>query len=474
MTDGKRKVEEEVPPDGTKRAKVEGEERPKNVSSVLEKAKKALEMQSKLKQRLESIKKAKSEDKQGAETSSKREGPKQLKLIQPEELYEEEGDSFYDPMLGYTRRSQRKIRPTLQFIEEGSLKRQAEIARLKAEFGDEYVKKLEEKGGHLAEAREDDDLLKREASGAVDMEVEETTPSVEWWDERILVDKGQYPSASSWAQIDDKDVRLDRITHYIEHPVELEPPLQQPEPEPAPLKLTRKEMKKLRTQRRQAREAEKQELVRQGLLEPPKPKVKISNLMRVLGSESTADPTAIELEVSKQMAERRAAHEDRNLARMLTPAERREKKMKKLLDFVPGSDVEQREIKVAVYKIKDLSRPQHRFKVQANARENHMSGIAIIVPGSFSVVVVEGGPKTLRRYEKLMLHRIKWNLEEDDEESVDQGANSCHLVWNGIVASSAFKGKFKTREAASSLAGRKILDDHGVAHYWDMAASSEA
>lgn len=41
-------------------------------------------------------------------------------------------------------------------------------------------------------------------------------------------------------------------------------------------------------QRRVAREKEKQELVRQGLLEPPKPKVKISNLMRVLGAEATA------------------------------------------------------------------------------------------------------------------------------------------------------------------------------------------
>ena len=72
--------------------------------------------------------------------------------------------------------------------------------------------------------------------------------------------------------------------------------------------------------------------MRQGLLEPPKPKVKISNLMRVLGAESAADPTAIEKEVRKQMAERQAAHDDRNVARMLTPAERRDKKLKRLFD----------------------------------------------------------------------------------------------------------------------------------------------
>lgn len=91
-------------------------------------------------------------------------------------------------------------------------------------------------------------------------------------------------------------------------------------------------MKKLRSQRRQQREKEKQELIRQGLLEPPKPKVKISNMMRVLAEEAAADPTAIEKEVRKAMEERQQAHEDRNLARKLTPAERKDKKLKKLFD----------------------------------------------------------------------------------------------------------------------------------------------
>jgi hypothetical protein len=45
---------------------------------------------------------------------------------------------------------------------------------------------------------------------------------------------------------------------------------------------------------------------RQGLLEPPKPKVKISNLMRVLGEEAVLDPTAIEQEVSSRATRTRA------------------------------------------------------------------------------------------------------------------------------------------------------------------------
>jgi len=66
------------------------------------------------------------------------------------------------------------------------------------------------------------------------------------------------------------------------------------------------ERKKIRTQKRMEREKEKQELIRQGLLDPPKPKVKLSNLMRVLGADAVMDPTAMEQQVRNQMAERQA------------------------------------------------------------------------------------------------------------------------------------------------------------------------
>jgi U4/U6 small nuclear ribonucleoprotein PRP3 len=96
------------------------------------------------------------------------------------------------------------------------------------------------------------------------------------------------------------------------------------------MRLTKAEQKKLRTQRRNQREKERQEMVKQGLLEPPPPKVKITNLMRVLGEQAVMDPTQIEAEVRRQMKERQEAHEDRNLATKLTTEERREKKLKKL------------------------------------------------------------------------------------------------------------------------------------------------
>ncbi|KAL0303713.1 UNVERIFIED_CONTAM: protein RDM16 [Sesamum radiatum] len=210
---------------------------------------------------------------------------------------------------------------------------------------------------------------------------------------------------------------MEKITIYVEHPRPIEPPAEPAPPPPQPLKLTKKEQKKLRTQRRLAREKDRQEMIRLGVLEPPKPKVKMSNLMKVLGSEATQDPTKLEMEIRSAAAEREQAHIDRNIARKLTPAERREKKERKLFDDPNALDTI-----VSVYKINDLSHPQARFKVDINAQENRLTGCAIISEG-ISVVVVEGGAKSIKRYGKLMLKRIDWTAavkkeedEEDDEE----------------------------------------------------------
>lgn len=46
----------------------------------------------------------------------------------------------------------------------------------------------------------------------------------------------------------------------------------------------------------------------------------------------------------------------------------------------------------------DLTPPQLRFKVDVNARENHMTGACLVCPAApFALVVVEGTEKTLRR-----------------------------------------------------------------------------
>ena len=74
------------------------------------------------------------------------------------------------------------------------------------------------------------------------------------------------------------------------------------------------------------------------------------------------------------------AHEDRNLARQLTPAERREKKMKKLL----GEAQEGNAPLMFVYRVQSLASGRHRFKVSMNAEVSwgwHPSSPALHILG---------------------------------------------------------------------------------------------
>lgn len=283
-----------------------------------------------------------------------------------------------------------------------------------------------------------------------------------------LLHDGTYGEGIVGSLPDDK-LKMEKINFYVEHPRPIEPPAEPAPPPPQPLKLTKKEQKKLRTQRRLAREKDRQEMIRQGLLEPPKPKVKMSNLMKVLGSEATQDPTRLEREIRTAAAEREQAHVDRNIARKLTPAERREKKERKLFD-----DPSTLETIVSVYKINDLSHKQTRFKVDVNAQENRLTGCVVISDG-ISVVIVEGGIKSIKRYGKLMLNRINWasavnDGEEEEDDREDKPPNKCALVWQGSVAKQSFN-RFLVHECITEAAARKVFSDAGVGHYWDLAVN---
>jgi hypothetical protein len=82
-----------------------------------------------------------------------------------------------------------------------------------------------------------------------------------------------------------------------------------------------------------------------------------------------------------------------------------------------------------------------------------------VCPAAFSLVLVEGCPKALKRYHKLMLRRIDWaapplpaegdgdegggGMDDDDEAAAGSDAppNSCHLVWEvSVLTGTAGRG----------------------------------
>lgn len=160
----------------------------------------------------------------------------------------------------------------------------------------------------------------------------------------------------------------------------------------------------MRRQNRREAWKEKQEKIRLGLDPPPEPKVKMSNMMRVLGTQAVQDPTKIEAHVREQMAKRQKVHEEANAARKLTGEQKKQKKVKKIKEDTTLG------VNVAVYRVLNLTNQSKKFKVETNAKQLLMTGV-IVLYRNINVVLVEGGPKQQKKFKRLMLHRIKWGEE---------------------------------------------------------------
>ncbi|XP_029694511.1 U4/U6 small nuclear ribonucleoprotein Prp3-like isoform X1 [Takifugu rubripes] len=287
-------------------------------------------------------------------------------------------------------------------------------------------------------------------------------PNVEWWDSFIL------PSYINLAETNFDEVELFGVTNLVEHPAQIRPPVDTNKQVTLGVYLTKKEQKKLRRQTRREAQKEVQEKVRLGLMPPPEPKVRISNLMRVLGTEAVQDPTKVEAHVRAQMAKRQKAHEEANAARKLTAEQRKEKKVKKIKEDLSDG------VHIAVYRIRNLQNPAKKFKVEANANQLYLSG-TVVLHKDVNLVVVEGGPKSQKKFKRLMLHRIEWvehSSKRDDPDNDDDTKrnNKCWLVWEGTAKERSY-GDMKFKQCPTESMAREHFKKHGTEHYWDLALS---
>jgi U4/U6 small nuclear ribonucleoprotein PRP3 len=422
----------------------------------------------------------------------------------PSQLMDPRRNPFFDPALPLGRR--RDKAKAFRFIEPGKYIKLAQ--RLRGE-GDEEAQTAAAAaaaakpegmevdgthGGALGTSQGGVAVVQREVAKELEKKLlkREAVPDVEWWDQPILVpervgepEPGRpaplFPSTTY-----STGLNLEKVTHYVEHPVPIQPPHEKA-PEPIPLMLTKAERKKLRKRTRREVQKEKQDRILLGLEEPPPPKVKISNLYRVLGAQAVADPTALENTVRAQMAARLTAHHNRNQERKLTPEQRKEKKLKKITEDTS------KQIQVGLYRIGDLLRhPKCKFKVDINAQQYHLTG-CVITCGDITLLIVEGGPRAMKHYKRLLLHRIDWNSEMSEPKQPDpapaapgapaapapppppasanpiaQTNNLCEQIWEGVAGRPSFKN-FRFEHFEADAGARKFLQDRGVGHYWDLA-----
>ncbi|KAJ5096860.1 hypothetical protein N7456_007581 [Penicillium angulare] len=397
---------------------------------------------------------------------------KQLDLSGPS-IEEIRNNPYFDPSLG-PKAAVAKPRSSRQLVfnQKGKYVQQAAALRRQAQ--------LEDMKRRIAERA-------RQAGIDEDMEVEKSylvpaPPAVEWWDEGLI-------NGPDYAAIDDPtNLKIDSadsiITRYVQHPILLEPPQEKHLPAQKPMHLTPKEQAKIRRQRRMADLKEQQAKIRLGLEPAPPPKVKKSNLMRVLGEQAVKDPTAVEARVTREIADRKEQHEAMNEERKLTKEQRREK-----LENQQAKDAELG-IYISVYRIDSLASGRNRFKVSKNAEQNKLTGICVVHP-RLNLVIVEGGKHSVNNYRKLMINRIDWtenpgpstsdanresqplwlSTEDEKGEPRDFSQNSCVLLWEGQAKTRAFRRWLGARVCDSDSAAKEVLTRSKMENFWALAKS---
>ena len=400
---------------------------------------------------------------------------KALDLFSPS-LEEIKSNPYFDPSLGpkATIPKPRQSRQ-LVFNQKGKYMQQAAALRRQAQL--EAMKKRIAERARQAGIDEDLDAEKAFLVPA--------PPAVEWWDEG-LVNGNDYSAIE-----DENNMKIDTpdtiVTAYIQHPVLLDPPQEKHMPQQKPMFLTPKEQAKIRRQRRMADLKEQQAKIRLGLEPAPPPKVKKSNLMRVLGEQAVKDPTAVEARVTREIAERRENHEAANEERKLTKDQRREK-----LASQQEKDAE-KGIHVSVYRIDNLANGRNRFKISKNAEQHALTGVCIMHP-RLNLVIVEGGAYSINAYRKLMLNRIDWTenpgpnsvregnrealaswLETEDEkgELKDFSTNSCSLLWEGQAKTRSFRKWLGGRICESDSQAKDVLARGKMENFWILAKSAK-
>ncbi|KAI6880551.1 U4/U6 small nuclear ribonucleoprotein Prp3, partial [Hortaea werneckii] len=388
-------------------------------------------------------------------------------------------DNIYDPSLAVSKGGGRKTKQ-LVFNEKGKFMAQANALRQQA--------RLEEMKARIAA-----ETRKTEIEEASDRSfLVPAPPEVEWWDEGLVNPDGS-------EKIDAED---SIITALVQHPVILQAPQEKFQPAPKPLMLTPIEQKKLRRQRRMADMKEEQAKIRLGLVEPPPPKVKKSNMMRVLGEQAVKDPTAVEARVNREIAQRATDHEKANKDRQLTKEQRVEKlKTQQAADEGKG-------VKIAIFRVDNLSSGKHRYQIDINAKQNALTGMVVLHP-DMNLIIVEGGSHSISNYKKLLLNRVKWsentlplsnntntpttfagnndgtskgasgesnkasqwlNPLNADGSLKDLGENQCQLVWEGDEGQRMFK-KWGSKACETDGEAKEVLRRQKMENMWTLARS---
>ncbi|KAI6240265.1 hypothetical protein M3Y99_00484400 [Aphelenchoides fujianensis] len=296
---------------------------------------------------------------------------------------------------------ERGRRDAFKFAEKGTFERQAQKERAQAKLArlQNDISRAAKQTGISSAVR----LAIVTPSGA---EVVDDLPAIEWWDRVLLGDAENYDALPPATEATHERFR-DTISDLIEHPVQFKAPDVALENVPLRVHLTKKEAKRLRRMNRQEIQREQAEKIRLGLERAPEPKVKLSNLMRVLGNDAIQDPTKMEAMVRNQL-------------------------------HMTGVIVGVEDMHVIVV---EGGPKQQRFYKNLMLKRIHWS-------------------------EELVGQKKGVAAEEEEGQR-----NECVLIWEGTVPTRAFHSEPRIQQAPDHKSARELFAKEGVEHYWDHCFS---
>lgn len=243
---------------------------------------------------------------------------------------------------------------------------------------------------------------------------------------------------------------------------------------PSKLYLTKKEMKKLRRNKRKLDRQAMREKIRLGIEPKPEPKVRMSNIMKVVQNNANiSDPTLFEKQVKEQVRERAEQHDLTNKQRhekavenQTSNAQEANQKRKELVES--GMKYE---VHCLCFKISRLWNPKNRFKINTNCRQLKLQGCCLRLKGSGeAIIIAQGSEKSCKFFQKLIMNRIKWDESFVDKESgneIDMSDTTVELKWSGLVGKSSFKGKWFMKECYDLQHLLRVLDEFDCRQYWN-------
>eukprot|EP00388_Colpodella_angusta_P011348 GDKJ01029088.1.p1 GENE.GDKJ01029088.1~~GDKJ01029088.1.p1 ORF type:complete len:408 (-),score=79.74 GDKJ01029088.1:50-1273(-) len=314
---------------------------------------------------------------------------------------------------------------------------------------------LNYEGKHIVTSLKQTDSRLENICNSLKIDFLAEVPRSEWWDFPISQLVFPIPPSSGPQAAPVKYESTFTPTNLIFHQQNVEPLVNVDQSSDPVVYLTEREKRKINRMKRLEKERAKQDKIRMGLVKPPEPKLKISNMFRVLKEEAIANPTAVEEKVRAQMAERLEKHELENQKRHEEAEEGRTKRaadkwINKSRDLALATALYrfERDVGSQIAACKPAL-----LRIEKNAQQMHVRGRAVLcTDGSMpSFIVVHGSHKAIRKYDNVLMRRIKWKQilrgesnhesEEEDSDSESKALASSGYVqklWEGEEAKSKF------------------------------------